>query len=153
MISFQYILCKDIPKLSWCSVVKKNDSYIKVYHGPWVEIKETFFMEGAWDGFFDDANFEKAKIFMGSSGKISNNRVLFSTPTHVVERLYVIRTKNKIFVSNSLAFILEITNSSLDLNYFHYQSDLNSACRKFHICKKSIPYNAKILILRVIDVC
>lgn len=145
MFSFQYILCKDLPKLSWCSVVRKNDSNIKVYHGPWVEIKDKFFMEGAWAGFFEDGDFEKSEIFMGSGGKISNNRVLFSTPSHVVDRLFLIRTEKKIFVSNSLSFILEMTNSSLDLNYFHYQSDLNSACRDIDKCSKSIPLkNGKI---------
>ena len=52
--------------------------------------------------------------------------VVFITPSHPQETLFAIRTNNRLFVSNSIPFILVMANESLDPNYYNYEYDLCS---------------------------
>lgn len=113
-----------LPHLAWCARVMKHDDTVIVSHGPRVETRETFFCEGAWNGEFEHGSFEQATSFMGSGGALHEKGIVFVTPTHFLEQLYLIRKKGEILVSNSLAFIIAEANDYYDPSYNHYIADL-----------------------------
>lgn len=121
---FLYHKIASLPRLAWCAVMHRSRDVIDVFHGPWVEVRDCFFVEGAWEGKFSDGGFDQSYLFMGSGGKTRDNEVVFCTPCHVHERLHIFQTGLKLFVSPSLAFVLTMSHLKLDVNYIHYQVDL-----------------------------
>lgn len=131
-----------LPRLAWCAVAIRKNFEIHVYHGQGIETNDNFFVEGAWDGDFTSGGFDQSAFFMGTGGKSQNVQsggVLFTSPNHTLERLYSIRGSEIIYMSNSLPFILHMSDSSLDPGYLEYESDLNSILRGIYGYKKSIP--------------
>ena len=133
-MKFVFHASEDLPKLSWCAVLHKEQSDIHIYHGPAVETSDGLFVEGVWDGDFDQFGFDKAELFCGSGGKLINDnsgaagseKVLFASPNHVLERLCSITCDDKIFISNSMPFALSLSCSDLDAQYHQYLEDLCS---------------------------
>jgi hypothetical protein len=103
-----------LPKLAWLAIVHRGTDTVEVTAGSWVESGDGFVCEGAWDGQYAGAEFDQ-RFFVGSGVKSTRNgAVLFSAPSHTLERLHVIRTNDSLVVSNSLAFALEATGDELD---------------------------------------
>lgn len=125
---FIFIEREEIPKLSWCAVLERGKNEILLYHGIWVETREDFFVEGIWDSHFTEGAIDQSYLLMGSGGKIKNQKVIFASPCHTLERLYYICIENKCYVSNSIAFVLAQTDLSPDVDYLHYVSDFASIC-------------------------
>ena len=113
-----------LPRLAWCAHVTRHDDTVIVRHGPRVETREVFFCEGAWNGEFEHGSFEQATSFMGSGGALHEKGIVFVTPTHFLEQLYLVRNKEKILVSNSLAFVIAEANDYCDPSYYYYIADL-----------------------------
>lgn len=131
-----------LPKLSWCSVIEKNVEVVNIYHGTGVEVHDNFFVEGAWDGEYSLGGFDKASFFMGSGGKIldeARQTLVFSTPHHAHERLYSIKEEDKLVISNSLPFLLYMTDLDLEIKYRGYDEDLNTILEGINKYKKHIP--------------
>ena len=61
-----------LPRLSWCAKIRRGDDTIEVLHGPWVEVADKVFTEGAWSGNFSVGDFESS-MFMGTGGKVVND--------------------------------------------------------------------------------
>ena len=138
-----YHLVDSLPKLAWCAVVERGIGDVHVYHGSGVETFEDFFVEGAWNGEFSDGRFDKSEFFMGSGGRVvADSRLrtmMFSTPSHTLERLFSVLLANKLYVSNSLPFILNMSKSSLDINYLDYERDFNSILKGIDSYVRTIP--------------
>lgn len=113
-----------IAPFSWCANV--NESVCKVICGKDVETRDNFWVEGAWNGMFSDADFVNADWFCGTGGVIVNKGVVFSTPSHVTSGLYSTYSKNGFCISNSLYLLLSINEYSLDPQYINYEVDFNS---------------------------
>ena len=67
------------------------------------------------------------------------SRLLISSPNHSMERLYVLKKKNTMFVSNSCAFVFAQANDEPDLNYLLYSSKLSSIIYGLEKYARSIP--------------
>ncbi|MEX0936845.1 MAG: hypothetical protein WDZ59_03220 [Pirellulales bacterium] len=78
---------------------------VDLWHGPWVETREGFFCDGAWSDDFGNDRIETASL-MGSGGRIDGNELIVTTPSHVMERLHVLRAGDSLFISNSIVFLL-----------------------------------------------
>jgi hypothetical protein len=128
-----------LPRLAWCARMRRGHDEITVLHGPWVETRDDFFCEGAWDGDFEHGDLEKATAFLGSGARLRGDAVIFTLPTHVLERVYSIRFGDELVVANSLAFVLAQTADGVDATYKHYQSDLLSVMRGIGRGCQSIP--------------
>jgi hypothetical protein len=132
-----------LPKLAWCAVVEENSPHIHVYHGKNVETFENFFVEGAWNGDFASAGFDKSYFFMGSGMRLENHegneKMIFSTPNHTFERLHSISNQKTRFISNSLPFILSMTQGDLDIEYLDYERDFNTILKGIKEYKRQIP--------------
>ncbi|MBU5294117.1 hypothetical protein FYJ27_11640 [Anaerosalibacter bizertensis] len=138
-MNFIYHIYNELPKLSWCAILEKDKEDIDIYCGLWVETFDDFFVEGSWDDKFEKGNFNESTFFMGSGAKIDNDKIIFSTPNHTLERLHIIRDNDKIFVSNSLAFVLEAANKKLDIEYIGYEKDFASILKGINDYKSKIP--------------
>jgi hypothetical protein len=104
-----------------------------------VETQDTFFVEGAWDGEFNQGRFDQAVSFYGSGGVIDNQDVIFAPPTHTRGKIVSIKIDNEFFVSNSLVFLLQKTGFELDETYEHYHDDFLSIYKGFKNYIKQIP--------------
>jgi hypothetical protein len=60
-----------LPKLAWALRVQRGAARVLVEHGSWVEVRERFFCEGAWNGDFAAQSIESS-ILMGSAGMKKN---------------------------------------------------------------------------------
>src|SRR5262249_36879212 len=128
-VRFRFELMPALPKLAWAAHIRQDDPVIEVFHGPHVEVRESAFVEGAWDQPFDTFRFDESPVLVGSGGRITPDGVLFAAPANMYERLYSVRcetTKHEndvskknaspeeMFVSNSLAFALSLSGENLD---------------------------------------
>jgi hypothetical protein len=111
---------------------------VYVKHGLWVEVTEQWFCEGAWNGEFNQGEFGKA-IMMGSGGKLMDGGVLVAAPSHTLERLHLLRHDDRLWISNSLPFVLEQANDRLDIRYEFYRSDMRSIIEGLNKYVRRVP--------------
>ena len=65
-MKFHFECVPALPKLAWGARLRKGEPVIRVLHGPQVEIRESCFFEGAWDGPFEAFGFDEASTVAGS---------------------------------------------------------------------------------------
>ena len=138
-MQFTFKVSETLPHLAWCARISSKDSQVVIRHGDWVDVGEDFFFEGAWNGAFLQGAFTDATVCMGSGGTISADGIVFAAPTHTLERLQLIQTKDTIFVSNSLAFLLVEAGDWCDIAYKSYIRDITSITKGIRHFTKTIP--------------
>jgi hypothetical protein len=121
---FDFQLLPTLPRLAWAACVRTGDPVVTILHGSWVETGDDWFVEGAWDGPFAAAAFDRSAVLAGSGGRITPAGVLFATPANLYERLQSVRVGGELFVSNSLALVLALSGDALDPGHPHYYLDL-----------------------------
>jgi hypothetical protein len=137
---FEYVLGNNLPRLAWFLRLRAADAVVRVEHGPWVEVHNDFFCEGAWNGgSFHDGAFPESSAFIGSGARIDGDRVVVAAATNTIERLQVIRAENEVLASNSLAFLLERAGDGLDPTYKGYEWDFCSIIKGLDKYKRWIP--------------
>lgn len=161
-MKFEFIKLDHLPRLSWCAQLRKDREVVEVFHGPWVETGENWFVEGAWDGEFDKHSFVTSEAFAGSGAQVVENGVLFSTPFHTLDRLHIVHAQNSITVSNSLVFALEQSHTELDDAYPWYLADFRSISLGLRRCIRDIKvkpvgrltlhYHQNIFVTETLDV-
>lgn len=105
----------ELPPLAWLAQVSENRVSLRC--GDHVEVREDGFFEGCWADDFVNFNFDEVANVFGSGGKISGDTVLFVTPSHTLEGLYVLDKEGRITVSNSLPFLLNVENIELEFDF------------------------------------
>jgi hypothetical protein len=125
----KFRLVENLPRLAWAAHLRKDPWSMEVLHGPWVEVREDCFFEGAWDGPFEACLFDQAWTMVGSGGRVTREGVVFAAPSHVYERLHSFRAGGELFVSNSLPFLLVLAGRKLDPDYPHYFLDFRDFYR------------------------
>src|SRR5262249_29070952 len=128
-----------LPRLAWCARLASGSPIVTVTHGPWVETSDAFFVEGVWDGPYDEGRFDRTCAFLGSGSRLVDDKVLFATPGHTLERLHLVRHGPALWVSNSLPFILTAAGLTLDPKYPYYQTDLWSIVHGLDRYVRQIP--------------
>ncbi len=126
---FRYELKPELPRLAWAACVRSQEAAVRVVHGPWVEVHDEAFVEGAWDGPFEDLRFDQAAMLVGSGARITRDGVVFAGHSDLNERLYVIRGESALHISPSLALVLAISGQSLDPKEPHYYLNFLDAYR------------------------
>jgi hypothetical protein len=135
---FHYTKIDGLPRLAWVAHFKNDNQSTTVEHGPWVETHPRFFFEGAWNGEFAAGDAPKATVCLGSGGTLTQEGVIFATPSHMLERLHLIRSRDGVWISNSLPFILAKTEDSVDPAYKYYHFDLMTNMRGMKRYKREI---------------
>ena len=139
MRRLEYICDVSLPRLAWCAVLAESDDRVVVHHGPWIEFGNSAFVEGAWSGPYIEMGFPNALTLTGSGAALTPDGVLFATPTHSVEPLYVLRTRKRLFCSNSLRHALVSADDDIDLGYMFYDVDIMSLRYGIQPRKSQIP--------------
>ncbi len=120
-----YSQVEALPRLSWCARIREGRDAVEVVHGPWVETAADFFFEGAWDGDVSSGEFD-ARFFTGTGGKTAPGGFLVAAPDHTLDRIFLLRKDDSLFVSNSLHFVSAQAEDALDPKYLFYDSMLAS---------------------------
>ena len=113
-----------LPRLAWCAVLRAGEPRVVLLHGPGVEVRGDWFVEGAWNGPFAAGRFDEAHTLTGTGGRVHEAGVRFCGPSHFYDGLRTLRIGSTLWVSNSLAFLLERVGDDLDPEYPHYVADL-----------------------------
>jgi hypothetical protein len=138
----QYSAQENIPRLAWAAEIQHKRERVTVYHGSDVVTNQNSFFEGAWDGDFSSSKFDEALSFMGSGAVFRDNDILFVTPCHTLERLFVIQEPSKLYISNSLTFCLTLSGNSMDPGFALYQGVYDSITKGFEEYVVEFPLNA-----------
>jgi hypothetical protein len=125
-MTITYRVNDDLPRLAWCAEICRATDEIVVYCGKWVEQTDHAFFEGVWAGEFDTFGFCDAPVSFGSGGRLVGDKIVFSTPTHPLERLFSVSSASQICLSNSLSFVLALSGKELDSSYIPFHSDYDS---------------------------
>lgn len=138
---FRFHVDENISRLAWCAVLERGKC-ADVYCGAGVACVKDAFVEGAWNGSYSDMDFERAGFLCGSGGKIireDGERYCFATPDHVLEKLVLVRKDGRLFVSNSVPFVLARSGCRLDMQYAGYERDFSSILNGLDGYKREIP--------------
>ena len=127
-----------LPRLAWCAEIRPGLE-CRVVHGPWVEARQDFFVEGAWDGPFAEGRFDRSCLLMGSGGRATTDGLLFSTACHTLERLHYLESESRLLISPSMVFLLTVAGRRLDMGHIPYQVDLASMVKSLEYHAGSIP--------------
>jgi hypothetical protein len=120
----RYQLNRELPKLAWLAKVDMNSENISVVHGPSVECRNDWLVEGVWDDDFERGNFHQSENFFGTGMRVEGDRVYFVPSSATVDRLLYCEHEQKLLVSNSLPLLLAATGATLDDDHDYYRESL-----------------------------
>jgi len=120
---FEFRPLDSLPRLAWCAHLRRGREAVEVRHGPWVETAPEWFVEGAWAGPFGGGGVVEAVHLAGTAGRVEPGQVVFCSPHNLCDRLQSIRVGDDLYVSNSLVFLLRITDDEPDPGYPYYTAD------------------------------
>ena len=104
----------NLPRLAWAASADPRSGDVEVVHGPAVECRDSWMVEGVWDGEFRDGAFDSSDHFFGSGLRLEEDRVSFVASTGLGDRLLWTAHKGRVVVSNSLPLLLATTGARLD---------------------------------------
>ena len=109
--------------------MRKGRDMVEVWHGPWVETRGDWFLEGAWAGPFAEGRFDEAHTLAGSGGRATEDGFIFASSSNMNERIQSVQIADELLVSNSIPFLLAATGDEPDPLYRFYRDDLAAHVR------------------------
>jgi hypothetical protein len=131
--------CPRFPKLAWIAEVIRANGVVVLYHGPSVEIRQKFFIEGVWNGPFDNGGFGETDCVFGSGGIVGHESIRFVASASTVDCLYYSDSKSGVTVSNSLPLILGYTGDALNPKCQDYPDICDSVLHGIDEYRRDIP--------------
>ena len=110
--------------LAWCAEITREHGDAVVVHGPLVETAPGAFFEGVWDGPFGEFGAAGACTTMGTGGASTGDGIHFVAPSHTYESLVTLAGDDRLWVSNSIALALAVSDDGPDRTYPWYHRDL-----------------------------
>lgn len=152
-MQIRYEKNNNLPPLAWLASV--NNGITSVICGRNVECRDSFFVEGAWNGAFSAGNFLSSDWFCGTGGRLNDNGIVFSTPTHVTSGLFTANCwkRGGVIVSNSLHLLCAFANYHMDAQYLNYEIDFNTILFGIDQYRKTIRAFNELEDLVEIDAC
>jgi hypothetical protein len=138
-VEFRFERIESLPRLAWCAMLERGALAARLWHGPWLETGDGWFVDGAWSGPFGERAFAESGEFAGTGGRAGAGGLLFSTPTNTLERIFSVLRGDRLLLSCSLPLLLERSGLGLDPGYPFYRSDLWSVILGLRRCRRSIP--------------
>ncbi len=126
MLSIEYLLQDQWPKLTWVCVLACSTNSARLFHGPLVEVSDNWAVEAVWDGDFAQGGFDKTDLVFGSGVRKRGSKLCFVTAATGIDRLWHCCLDGNLYVSNSLPALLSATKLNLDTTYFHYAADIST---------------------------
>ncbi|MDQ3259934.1 MAG: hypothetical protein M3Q00_03960 [Pseudomonadota bacterium] len=118
-----------LPKLSWLGVVDISRATLRVYHGHAVETHQHFYVEGCWDGSFQEGALDESECVNGTGARIRDDSVTFVPPSNTLDSLFYLQIDVTVVASNSLPFLLAFCNDSLNPNFDGYDRVFDSIAK------------------------
>jgi len=103
-----------LPKLAWVAEVDRASGIVTLVHGPLVEVRPNFFIEGVWNGPFQNGDFGESDCVFGTGGILDDESIRFVTSASTTDYLYYDEDGGQVTVSNSLPLLLAYTRDRLD---------------------------------------
>jgi len=127
------------PKLAWVAEVNRNDGTVALHHGHSVEVRQTFFIEGVWDGPFQNGDFGETDCVFGTGGILREESIRFVTSAATTDFLYYDDQGAQVTVSNGLPLLLAHIRDSLDPHYPDYPLICDSVMDGIDDYRRDIP--------------
>ena len=128
-----------LPKLAWVATVDRTSGIVALLHGSLVEVRSTFFIEGVWNGPFQDGDFGETDCVFGTGGVLSDTSIRFVTSASTVDYLYYTEDETHATVSNSLPLLLARIGDGLDPRYLEYPTICDSILDGINAYRRDIP--------------
>jgi hypothetical protein len=130
----------ELPRLAWCLQFDPGRGIVEVDHGPWVEISDTAFYEGAWAGPLDRLRFDEASTFAGSGAVLRDGNLVVVSASDTNEGVYSVTSRDgRVFFSNSIAFVLQASGEGLDPSYMDYENAFLSLADGLDRYRRELP--------------
>src|SRR3954466_11921138 len=100
-----------LPRLAW--LVDLAASRPRIFCGADVEVFADGLFEGCWDGAFESGGFDRPHQLFGSGFRIHADEILFLTPSHTLDALFVLGRGGAFVVANSLPFLVQYAGLEL----------------------------------------
>ena len=128
-----------LPKLAWVAEVNRTDQTVTLHHGLSVEVRQNFFVEGVWDGPFQNGDFGETDCVFGTGGILTEESIRFVTSAATTDYLYYEDKGAQVTVSNSLPLLLAYVRDSLDPHYPDYPLICDSVMDGIDDYRRDIP--------------
>ncbi len=103
-----------LPKLAWVAEVDRTSGIVTLQHGPLVEVRPNFFIEGVWNGPFQNGDFGESDCVFGTGGILGDESIRFVTSASTTDYLYYDEDGAQVTVANSLPLLLAYIRDALD---------------------------------------
>jgi hypothetical protein len=115
-----------LPKLAWvASVNLKNPVALSVFHGPSMELGDSWIVEGIWDGDYQAGSFHTSENFFGSGIRVEGETIHFVSSMALVDHLFYCLDDEGLYVSNSLVLLLAFMGASLDETHDYFEETMS----------------------------
>ena len=138
-MEFRFSSNPGLPRLAWCATVDRTTGIVTLVHGPLVEVRSHFFIEGVWNGAFEEGDFGDTDCVFGTGGIVSDHSVRFVTSAATIDYLYYKDNRQDVTVSNSLPLLLAAIGDALDPQCLEYPKICNSVMDGINEYLKDIP--------------
>jgi len=128
-----------LPKLAWVAEVDRAKGIVTLLHGPLVEVRRNFFIEGVWNGLFQNGEFGETDCVFGTGGILGQESIRFVTSASTTDSLYYAEKGEQVTVSNSLPLLLAYIQDILDPRYPHYDRICLSILDGINDYRRDIP--------------
>lgn len=128
-MDFRYSLIDRWPPLAWLAVCRPDSPYVDIAHGGRVETGPDWFAEAVWDADYERGDFDRTDLVYGTGGRIRDNGIIFVSSATAVERLHSLESDGQVWISNSLACLLEAADANISPDYSGYFEDFESIIR------------------------
>lgn len=126
------------PHLTWVARTRKGTLEVDLFHGPTMEVREDWAIEGAWAGDYSRGHFDRTSLVFGTGIRCRDRHVTFVSAGSNVDRLWYFRNGAERFVSNSLPALLAATGSRLFDEVPNYPAQVGSLKTKAGIGRVEI---------------
>lgn len=141
-LSLAHTEVADWPGLAWLATMRRTDQVISVLHGRLVETAADVAVEAVWPGQFEDLDFDRSDIVMGTGLRLRGDAVHFISSSDVFNRLHHFEDETgRYYISNSLPALLAYAGLEL-VDDFDYGVALDSIERGLSSHVKEIPSSA-----------
>jgi hypothetical protein len=125
------------PRLAWIARVEPGSPVI-VRHGAAVERGDGWCAEAVWPGPFDEGDFDRTDLVIGTGLRVRGDEVVFVVSSDTLNRLYTFRDEAALLVSNSLPCLLAEADADL-IEGFDYGRALGSIVHGPRLADKTMP--------------
>jgi hypothetical protein len=125
-MNLTYTCIEDWPPLAWLATCDPDTASVEVLHGRRVETQPDWFAEAAWDGEYEQADFDHTDLVYGTGGRLRKDELTFVSSATTVERLHSLQADGRVYVSNSLACLLAAVDGRVAPNYNGYFRDFET---------------------------